>query len=236
MALPRRPVFGINHDLVAVPGLDRGDEPPLAQVPDLDLAAAALRALPWVSFGDLHRPLGQEHANTEKVGRHQLLAASLPANRRDAVENAARLVAEQFAFPPAGTVKVDRHVVRVVRRLGLEADHRRHQQHLSAIAGEVDPANTMDRGDAVDLPRRPGLPRIGTALEDEHIADALVRHGLEVVPHCDFRNAVAVVIVDVEIDGTRHALDEYVALPRWILEPGEFGAALIDHDEVGPMV
>src|SRR5450432_598376 len=114
MALPCRPVFGVNHDLVAVPGLDSGDEPAPAQMADFDLAAPALRALPWVSFCDLHRPLGQEHADAEKVGRHELLAASLPADRRNAVENASRLAGEQFAFPLAGTVKVDRHVVREI--------------------------------------------------------------------------------------------------------------------------
>src|ERR1019366_7204086 len=82
----------------------------------------------------------------------------------------------------------------------------------------------------------PGLPRVRPALEDEHVADALFRYGLEVVPHCDFGNAVAVVIVNVEIDGARHVLDDYVALPRWILVPGEFSAALVYHDEVRPAV
>jgi hypothetical protein len=150
------------------------------------------------------------------------------------VEKAARLAGEQFAFPLAGTVKVDRHVVRVVRRTGLEADHRRHQQHVSAIVGEVQRRRWTVGTRSIS--RRPGLPRVRLALEDEHIADALFRHGLEVVPHCDFRNAAAVVIVDVEIDGARHVLDEYVALPRWVLVPGEFGAALVHHDEVRPAV
>jgi len=63
-----------------------------------------------------------------------------------------------------------------------------------------------------------------------------IRHGFEVVSHRDFWNAVAVVIVNVEIDGAEHVLDEYMALPRWILEPGEFGAALVHHDGVRPAV
>src|SRR5450759_3434892 len=85
-------------------------------------------------------------------------------------------------------------------------------------------------------PRRPGLPRVGSALEVVHVADALFRHGFEVVPHGDFWNAVAVIIVNVEIDGARHVLDDYVALPRWILVPGEFSAALVHHDEVRPAI
>ncbi len=56
------------------------------------------------------------------------------------------------------------------------------------------------------------------------------------MPHCDFRNAVAVVVVDVEIDSARHVPDEYVARPCWILEPREFGAALVHDDEVRPAV
>src|SRR5450759_1908261 len=99
MALPGPALFGVDHDLVAVPGLDRGDEPALPQVPDLDLAAPALRALPWVSFGDLHRPVGQEHADAKEVGRHELLPAPLPVDWRDAVEDPAGQVGEQFAFP-----------------------------------------------------------------------------------------------------------------------------------------
>src|SRR5450759_3899197 len=236
MALPRPPLFGVDHHLVAVPGLDRGDEPELAQMADLDLAASALWALPWVSFGDLHRPVGQEHADAEKVRCHELLAAPMPADRRDAVEDAAGLGGVQFALPLTRTVEVHRHVVRVVRRGGLGPDHWCHQQNLLAVALEVDPAKTVDGGDAVDLPGRPGLPRVRPALEDEHVADALFRYGLEVVPHCDFGNAVAVVIVNVEIDGARHVLDDYVALPRWILVPGEFSAALVYHDEVRPAV
>src|ERR1035441_7548032 len=131
----------------------------------------------------------------------------MPADRRDAVEDAAGLGGVQFALPLTRTVEVHRHVVRVVRRGGLGPDHWGHQQHLLAAA-----------------------------LEDEHVADALFRYGLEVVPHCDFGNAVAVVIVNVEIDGARHVLDDYVALPRWILVPGEFSAALVYHDEVRPAV
>ena len=60
--------------------------------------------------------------------------------------------------------------------------------------------------------------------------------GLEVVPHRDFGNAVAVVIVDVEVDGARHVFDDDVALPGRILVPGELRAALVDHDQVGPAV
>ena len=101
---------------------------------------------------------------------------------------------------------------------------------------EVDPADAVDGGDAVDLARGPGLPRVGSALEDEHIADALLRHGLEIVAHGDFRNAVAIVIVDIEVDGAGNVLDDDVALPGGILEPGEFGAALVHHDEVGAAV
>src|ERR1035437_6172420 len=102
MPLPGFPVFGVDDDLVAVPGLDRGDEPALAQMADLDLTAAALRALPRVAFGDLHRPPGQEHADAEKIGRHELLAAPLPADRREAVENAARVIGKQFTFTRPG--------------------------------------------------------------------------------------------------------------------------------------
>jgi hypothetical protein len=51
-----RPVFGVNHDLVVVPGLDGGDEPALAQMADLDLAAPALRRRgSWAIRG----PVGQ---------------------------------------------------------------------------------------------------------------------------------------------------------------------------------
>src|ERR1035437_10440846 len=112
MPLPGFPVFGVDDDLVAVPGLDRGDEPALAQMADLDLPAAALRALPRVAFGDIHRPPGQEHADAEKIGRYELLAAPLPADRREAVGNAARLIGKQVAFPPRRTGQEDRQAAR----------------------------------------------------------------------------------------------------------------------------
>ena len=148
------------------------------------------------------------------------------------MENALGLAGEQFAFPKAGTVEIDRHVVRVVRRTGLRTDHRRNQQYLLAVASEVYPAQTMDGRDAVDLQRCPWLPGVWSALKDKDITDAFFRHSFEVVAHRDFRNAVAVVIVDVEIDGARHILDQYVTLPSWIFEPREFRASFVYDDEV----
>src|SRR5260370_205289 len=44
-----------------------------------------------------------------------LLAAPLPAGWRNAVGMPQGLVGEQFAFPVAGTIKIDRNVVRLVR-------------------------------------------------------------------------------------------------------------------------
>jgi hypothetical protein len=54
-----------------------------------------------------------------------------------------------------------------------------------------------------------------------------------VVAHGDFRDAVAVIIEDIEVDRAGNVLNQDVALPARVLVPGQFGSALIDDDEAG---
>ena len=71
------------------------------------------------------------------------------------------------------------------------------------------------------------------ALEQQDIAGALLRIGLEVVRHRDLRLPVAIPIPHLEIDRPRHVRRQHMPLPRRILEPRQFRRPLVDHDDVG---
>ena len=58
VALPLLVSLGIDHDLVTVPRLDGGNEAALAEVSDLDFAAAALGTWPGISLRDFDWAVG----------------------------------------------------------------------------------------------------------------------------------------------------------------------------------
>src|SRR5579863_105669 len=106
VTLPLFAGFRVDHNLVAVPGFDGGDEAPLAEMADFELARSALRAGARVALRDLDYALRQEQTEAEKIRGHQLLALALPVNRGDAVQNAARLIGKERALPFAGPVEI----------------------------------------------------------------------------------------------------------------------------------
>jgi hypothetical protein len=105
---------------------------------------------PW----HFYRTLRHEDADTEKIGRHELLSTPTPLDRSDAVEDATRQVGEQRALPLTGTIHIGRHVNRIFRRRSFGPDHRRNQKYFLPIALEVDPPQGVHRREAINLPRR----------------------------------------------------------------------------------
>ena len=49
----------------------------------------------------------------------------------------------------------------------------------------------------------------------------------------EFRNAVPVIVVRVQVDGSGNVFDNDVSLPAGVFVPGQLGSALIDSDQIG---
>src|SRR4051812_40251017 len=100
-----------------MPRLDGGDKTLLSDIPELDFAAAALRASPWIAFREVRRSSFVKEVNAAKVRRQKLFPATTPGHRSDTVQNPMRLLRQDSALPLARAVEIHRHCGIVLRGL-----------------------------------------------------------------------------------------------------------------------
>ena len=243
VAIPLRSVLRVDHDLVAVPRLDRGEKALAVERADANVARAEARRLVRVVARrqDLGRPFHIRAAAARAVQRdalerrdEQLIAlVAVPLHGAHAVDDAGDVLGDYLPLPVVLAVEEERRLVLIVRRSwSIHADERRVDQFLLAVAVDVGPDDVMRRRELVDLLRLPRLLRIAFVLHhpDEPFA-GLGRHR-EAVLVRDLGNAVAVDIGGGEVDDARHAAGHDVALPCGVLVPRHLRNALARADDV----
>ena len=217
-----------------------GQEAPLTERADLDLAAATARTGLDVAGGERHvRPfacLRHQPLQTIETRREQLPASRRPLHRVDAVHDAGEGRRDLLARPGVGTVRVDGRPSLVLRRDNAGARERRDDQPRRLAWLDPHPAHAMRRRHGVDGAGGPRLRRVVTVCQQQHLADAARRVGLELVRQRDLGDAVAVQIVRVQVDDARHRRREHMARPGGVLVPRQVLGALVDDDDVEALV